>query len=79
MGMRDRRPLQRQAGQHVPMDMEWAKDGHTGELFIVQARPETVQSQKKVDSIEVYKPISSGRVIVTGRSVGERIVPGRCE
>ena len=41
-------------GQPTPMDMEWAKDGRTGELFIVQARPETVQSQKQPDTIEVY-------------------------
>ena len=36
-------------GQPTPMDLEWAKDGHTGELFIVQARPETVQSRKTPD------------------------------
>ena len=47
-------------GRHVPMDMEWAKDGRTGELFIVQARPETVQSQKKVDSIEIYELLVDG-------------------
>ena len=58
------------------MDMEWAKDGHTGELFIVQARPETVQSQKRVDSIEVYKLLSTGKSLVTGRSVGEKIGRG---
>ena len=37
------------------MDIEWAKDGHTGELFILQARPETVQSQKTLDIVEVYQ------------------------
>ena len=42
LGLRDRGSLQRQAGRPVPMDIEWAKDGLTGELFIVQARPETV-------------------------------------
>ncbi len=42
-------------GQPTPMDMEWAKDGRTGELFIVQARPETVQSQKRPETIEVYR------------------------
>jgi pyruvate,water dikinase len=56
--------------------MEWAKDGRTGELFIVQARPETVQSQKRVDSIEVYKLRARGRVLATGRSVGEKIGRG---
>jgi pyruvate,water dikinase len=38
-------------GQYTPMDMEWAKDGHTGELFILQARPETVQSQKSLEMV----------------------------
>ena len=37
------------------MDIEWAKDGHTGELFIVQARPETVQSRKDADTLELYQ------------------------
>ena len=41
-------------GQSVPMDIEWAKDGHTGEMFIVQARPETVQSRKAVEVMELY-------------------------
>ncbi len=63
-------------GCHTPMDMEWAKDGHTGELFIVQARPETVQSQKHLDSIEVYVLSSKGAVLATGRSVGEKIGRG---
>ncbi len=63
-------------GQPTPMDMEWAKDGRTGELFIVQARPETVQSQKKLDTIEVYSLRSKGRVLVSGRSVGEKIGRG---
>src|SRR5687767_2459762 len=43
------------AGRHQPMDIEWAKDGITGELFILQARPETVQSQKATNFIETYK------------------------
>ena len=41
-------------GFPVPMDIEWAKDGKTSELFILQARPETVQSRKNVDAFEVY-------------------------
>jgi Pyruvate phosphate dikinase, AMP/ATP-binding domain len=49
-------------GRPTPMDMEWAKDGRTGELFIVQARPETVQSQKKPDAIEVRQaPVLRGQ------------------
>ncbi len=63
-------------GRPTPMDMEWAKDGRTGELFIVQARPETVQSQKKPDTLEVYRLKAPGRVLVSGRSVGEKIGRG---
>ena len=63
-------------GQFTPMDMEWAKDGHSGELFIVQARPETVQSQKAQDVLEVYHLKQRGPVRVRGRSVGEKIGRG---
>lgn len=63
-------------GQPTPMDIEWAKDGHTGELFIVQARPETVQSRKAVEVVETYKLKQRGPVLVTGRSVGEKIAAG---
>ncbi len=63
-------------GQPCPMDMEWAKDGLTGELFIVQARPETVQSQKSQDTLESYRLTQKGHVLVTGRSVGEKISQG---
>jgi pyruvate,water dikinase len=63
-------------GKFTPMDMEWAKDGHTGELFILQARPETVQSQKQTDSLEVYRLQRKGKVLCRGRSVGEKIASG---
>jgi pyruvate,water dikinase len=63
-------------GSATPMDIEWAKDGLTGELFIVQARPETVQSRKDVDVIETYKLKQRGPVLVTGRSIGEKIATG---
>jgi len=63
-------------GQSTPMDIEWAKDGHTGELFIVQARPETVQSRKTADAVEVFQLKQRGRVLVTGRSVGGKIASG---
>ncbi len=63
-------------GTPTPMDMEWAKDGRTGELFVVQARPETVQSQKTVDRIDIYSLEQEGRVLATGRSVGEKIGRG---
>ncbi len=63
-------------GRPSPMDMEWAKDGRTGELFILQARPETVQSRKDRDLIETYHLTKRGTVLVTGRSVGEKIGQG---
>ncbi|MGZ9275083.1 MAG: phosphoenolpyruvate synthase, partial [Nitrospira sp.] len=63
-------------GRPSPMDMEWAKDGHTGELFTLQARPETVQSQKDSDTMETYRLTQWGRVLVKGRSVGEKIASG---
>jgi len=63
-------------GQPTPMDIEWAKDGRTGELFIVQARPETVQSRKAAEVIETFKLRQRGQVLVTGRSVGEKIAAG---
>ena len=59
-----------------PMDVEWAKDGMTGELFIVQARPETVQSRKDTNVLEIYELEKSGKVLVTGRSVGAKIACG---
>ena len=64
-------------GQSAPMDLEWAKDGRTGELFIVQARPETVQSRKDPDILVSYQLGRRGKVLVTGRSVGEKIATGR--
>lgn len=63
-------------GLSSPMDIEWAKDGHTGELFIVQARPETVQSRKSLDTMELYHLRKRGPVLIKGRSVGEIIGQG---
>jgi pyruvate,water dikinase len=63
-------------GRFTPMDLEWAKDGRTGELFILQARPETVQSQKRQDVLEIYELKGQGRVLTSGRSVGEKIARG---
>jgi pyruvate,water dikinase len=63
-------------GRPTPMDIEWGKDGRTGELFILQARPETVQSRKNADVMESYKLEQRGTVLVTGRSVGEKIAAG---
>lgn len=64
-------------GEVSPMDMEWAKDGITGELFIVQARPETVHSTRSAEELESYRLLERGTELVSGRSVGERIAHGR--
>jgi pyruvate, water dikinase len=64
-------------GHHTPMDMEWAKDGVTGELFIVQARPETVQSRRQQLVLKTYRLKSSGTRLVSGHSVGEAIGAGK--
>ncbi|PZO40607.1 MAG: phosphoenolpyruvate synthase [Pseudanabaena frigida] len=64
-------------GKLSPMDIEWAKDGRTGELFIVQARPETVQSQKSGNILRNYKLNGSSDVLITGRAVGEMIGQGK--
>ena len=60
-----------------PMDMEWAKDGLDGKIYIVQARPETVASQRKATVIESYALDQPGEIIAEGRSVGEKIAAGR--
>ncbi len=65
-----------------PMDIEWAKDGDgkevgTGELFIVQARPETVHGTKKEQYYEIYKLKGQGKVLVTGKAVGSKIGQGK--
>jgi len=63
-------------GKPVPMDIEWAKDGRTGELFIVQARPETVRSREVVGVVETYRLRERGPLLVSGRGVGEKIAAG---
>ena len=62
--------------RYTPMDMEWAKDGESGKLFIVQARPETVQSQKDKTVYEEFKIRKKGNVISIGKSVGSKIGVG---
>jgi pyruvate,water dikinase len=59
------------------MDMEWAKDGESGDLFIVQARPETVQSRRAPGAFRSYRIKSKGRKLVSGLSIGDAIVAGR--
>jgi pyruvate,water dikinase len=66
-------------GVYTPMDIEWAKDGKTGELFIVQARPETVQSQKSANVIKTYELQKHSTVLATGRSVGAAIGQGTAQ
>jgi pyruvate,water dikinase len=59
-----------------PMDIEWAKDGETGELYIVQARPETVHSQKNIAILETYVLEEDGKILVEGEAVGNKIGQG---
>jgi pyruvate,water dikinase len=60
-----------------PMDMEWAKDGETGKLYIVQARPETVQSRADVTALKNYTIKKTGKTLLTGLSVGAAVKAGR--
>jgi len=64
------------AGHPMPMDIEWAKDGTDGKLYIIQARPETVVSRRAPATFETYALGASGEVLVSGRSVGEKIASG---
>jgi len=64
------------AGHSMPMDIEWAKDGKTNELFILQARPETVQSTTDINFRETFNLKTRGNVIAKGKSVGQRIAAG---
>jgi len=59
-----------------PMDIEWALDGDDGRLYIVQARPETVESQNSTATIERYQLKEKGKVLAAGRSIGQRIGAG---
>lgn len=60
-----------------PMDVEWAKDGESGDLFIVQARPETVQSRGGAAALHSYSVSSKGSLLATGLAIGEAAVAGR--
>ena len=62
-----------------PMDIEWALDEDFGTLYIVQARPETVQSQKNANVIEEYRRVEEGEVIISGVSVGNKIGAGKAK
>jgi pyruvate,water dikinase len=62
-----------------PMDMEWAKDGNDGRLYMVQARPETVQSQMKADVFKKYELKETGEVLLTGLAIGDAIASGKAQ
>ena len=62
-----------------PMDMEWAKDGETGEMFIVQARPETVQSRLEAGKLKTYSLKERGDIICQGLSIGDAIASGNVD
>ncbi len=64
-------------GRYTPMDMEWAKDGEDEELYMVQARPETVHSKEKENFFEIYRLKSRGKILLTGHAVGEKIGAGK--
>ncbi|MFP4538070.1 MAG: phosphoenolpyruvate synthase [Dichotomicrobium sp.] len=66
-----------QAGEDRPMDIEWAKDGRDGQLYVVQARPETVASQRKAKVLKTYHIRERGPVLAKGRAVGNRIATGQ--
>ncbi|MGE7137068.1 phosphoenolpyruvate synthase [Luteibacter sp. NPDC031894] len=60
-----------------PMDIEWAKDGHTGKLYIVQARPETVKSRSHATTLERFQLGEKGKVLTEGRAIGQKIGAGK--
>lgn len=75
----------KEAGEYRPMDMEWAKDGDSGDIFIVQARPETVQSQNmkkqgganKIEKFKFIHPNDKKEIILTGKAIGSKIGTGK--
>ncbi|HEX7817703.1 phosphoenolpyruvate synthase [Dyella sp.] len=60
-----------------PMDIEWAKDGNTGKLYIVQARPETVKSRAHATQLERFHLLEKGKVLAEGRAIGQKIGAGK--
>ncbi len=64
------------AGEPRPMDMEWAKDGEDGLIYMVQARPETVVSQQEPNVLKHYRLKDTGKVLLSGRAVGSKIAAG---
>src|SRR5579864_7255075 len=74
--IRIERHYSEKARRPTPMDIEWAKDGEDGRLYILQARPETVASQREPGSFETYAMKASGPVLLSGHAVGEKIASG---
>jgi pyruvate,water dikinase len=67
----------KRAGRPTPMDIEWAKDGLDRQLYIVQARPETVASQRPIGLVDEYRLAAKATVLATGRAVGGKIASGK--
>ncbi len=65
------------AGRDMPMDIEWAKDGIDGQLYVVQARPETVASRRHADQLETYRLLEGGTVLQEGRAVGQSVAAAK--
>lgn len=66
-----------EAGYHKPMDMEWAKDGLDGKIYMVQSRPETVESQNKGSILKIYSLQERAKVLTSGQAVGTKIGAGK--
>lgn len=75
-GIEVERHYSEKAGHPMPMDIEWAKDGIDGQLYLVQARPETVASQKETTTLRHYRVHPSGDPLVAGRAVGSAVAKG---
>lgn len=76
-GMEVEKHYSKKHGKWTPMDMEWAKDGKTGELFMIQARPETVHASQDFSKVKEYIREENGEEIVKGASVGGKIATGK--
>lgn len=68
-----------EAHYQQPMDVEWAKDGRSGELFVVQARPETVQSRSGEATLSTYELTESGQRLISGLAIGQAVATGKTQ
>jgi pyruvate,water dikinase len=76
LAMRIEAHYSEQAGTARPIDAEWAKDGEDGQLYIVQARPETVASQRPTGQVEVFRLKARPTALITGQAIGQRVASG---